>query len=148
MSPDRVIDGSANSAKMGPTAARRSRRTHRRSWDAVRVPLGDFVFVLEMLLAPVLLVAAVVGIATEPSGRSKNLRSWVACLLGSALVVSAASTFWWWGVGFDEAERLGVPTRGTDRTMIASAGVAAAAYLGFVFTGVASGIAQIRQPRR
>lgn len=112
------------------------------------MPLGDFVFVLAMLLAPVFLVAAVVGIATEPSGRSKNFHSWVACLLGTALVVSAASTFWWWGVGFDEAERLGVATQGTDRAMIASAGVAAAAYLGFVFTGVASGIAQIRQPRR
>lgn len=112
------------------------------------MPRGDLVFVLAMLLAPVLLVAAVVGIATEPSGRSKNLRSWAACLLGLALVVSAASTFWWWGVGFDEAEQFGVPARRTDRAMVASAGLAVAAYLGFVFTGVASGIAQIRHPRR
>lgn len=53
---------------------------------------------------------------------------WVLALGGGVGVV------WWWGVGFDEAEALGVATRSTNAAMVASFWTAVAGVVGLVVT--------------
>lgn len=55
---------------------------------------------------------------------------WVLALGGGVGVV------WWWGVGFDEAEALGVATPSTNAAMVASFWTAVAGFVGLLVTGL------------
>ena len=72
---------------------------------------------------------------TSATGRRKRaflvtlaVVSWVLALAGGVGVV------WWWGVGFDEAEALGVAMRSTNAAMVASFWTAVAGAVGLVVT--------------
>lgn len=74
---------------------------------------------------------------TSVAGRRKRaflvtlaVVSWVLALAGGVGMV------WWWGVGFDEAEALGVATRSTDAAMVASLWTAVAGVVGLVVTAL------------
>lgn len=47
---------------------------------------------------------------------------------------------WWWGVGFDEAETLGMATPSTDAAMVASFWIAVGGLVGLVTAGVAAAV--------
>lgn len=71
----------------------------------------------------------------------RRRRTWVlvgvlASVFGLMALGGAAGVVWWWGVGFDEAEALGMATASTDRAMVASFWVAVAGVVGLVVTGV------------
>jgi hypothetical protein len=55
---------------------------------------------------------------------------WVLALSGGVGVV------WWWGVGFDEAEALGVATGSTNAAMVVSFWTAVAGVVGLVVTAM------------
>jgi hypothetical protein len=110
--------------------------------------LGDLAFVMAMSLAamgaPLLLAIALTLVIIAPAGRAKITTAAVAGVLTLVFIGAAASTWWWWGVGFDEAERLGVATPARDRSMVLSFLLAAAAYLGVLLTGLAAGVRLLR----
>lgn len=60
----------------------------------------------------------------------------------------AAGVCWWWGVGFDEAERLGMATPSTDAAMVTSFWVALAGAVGLAATGAFAAVVATRASRR
>lgn len=61
-------------------------------------------------------------------------------LVGAACTIAAlaglAGLWWWWGVGFEEADAYGMATTSTDNKMVASFWIAVVGLLGAVVTGV------------
>jgi ABC-type Fe3+ transport system permease subunit len=54
------------------------------------------------------------------------------------LIGAFVSTFWLWGIGFDQAEANGVASPATDRAMVASFWIAVAASTGVGLAGLAA----------
>lgn len=59
-------------------------------------------------------------------------------VFGVMTLCGAVGAFWWWGVGFDEAEAYGMATRSTDSKMVVSFRIAMAGLLGLVASGLAT----------
>ena len=59
----------------------------------------------------------------------------LAVVFGVVALGGVVGVVWWWGVGFDEAEALGVATRSTDAAMVASFWTAVAGFTGLLVTG-------------
>ena len=78
---------------------------------------------------------------TLNGNRRSRVLLWAA---GSAFGVLAlgglVGLWWWWGVGFDEAERLGTATAATDAAMVASFWVAVVGLVGLALTGVVAAV--------
>jgi hypothetical protein len=106
--------------------------------------LGDTAVVAGMFLAPLALVLTIVAIVRLPSGRARRIHTAVAAACAIVLAAGAVSTGWWWGSGFDEAEANGVASRGTDRAMVASFWVTAAACVGVSLAGTTAAVARRR----
>jgi Kef-type K+ transport system membrane component KefB len=81
-------------------------------------------------------------------------RTWVligvlASVFGVMALGGAVGVVWWWGVGFDEAEALGMATASTNRAMVASVLVAVAGAAGLAATGaLAAAVASRQGPAR
>lgn len=64
--------------------------------------------------------------------RTQALLWILAVAFGVVALGGVAGVVWWWGVGFDEAEALGVATRSTDAAMVASFWTAVAGSAGLL----------------
>lgn len=74
---------------------------------------------------------------TEDGTRRAQVLLWaVAAAFGVAALGGLARVWWWWGVGFDEAETLGMAKPSTDAAMVASLWIAMAGFAGLAVTGV------------
>ena len=66
----------------------------------------------------------------------------VAAACGLAILLGVVGVWWWWGVGFDEAETQGAATPSTDAAMVTSSWVAVVGLAGLAL------VALIAVPRR
>lgn len=84
---------------------------------------------------------------TEGGTRRARLLLWaVVAAFGVAALGGVAGVWWWWGVGFDEAEALGMAEPSTDAAMVASFWIAVGGLAGLAVTGVLAA-ALGRRPR-
>lgn len=81
---------------------------------------------------------------TGGTRRSGVLLSVVAAAFGVAALGGLVGAAWWWGVGFDEAEALGMATPSTDAAMMASLWVAVAGLAGLAVTRVLGSVLRQR----
>ncbi len=95
-------------------------------------------------LAPVVYGLALWSVLAAPSGTVKSVSVWLAGGFSVILAIAVGSTWWWWGVGFDEAELLGMATAKTDRAMMLSFYVATTAYVAVVVVGTAACMGRVR----
>ena len=68
--------------------------------------------------------------ADRALGRRPTLLGTVTAIFGLAALAGFSGVWWWWGVGFEEAETLGMARPGTDALMVASFWVAIAGLAG------------------
>jgi hypothetical protein len=59
-----------------------------------------------------------------------------AAACGLAILLGVAGVWWWWGVGFDEAETQGAATPATDAAMVTSFWVAVVGLAGLVLVAL------------
>lgn len=69
-------------------------------------------------------------------------------IFGVMTLADAVGVFWWWGVGFDEAEAVGMATSSTDPKMVASLWIAVAGVAGLIATAVVAAVQHARTPMR
>ena len=70
----------------------------------------------------------------------------VAATCGLAILLGVAGVWWWWGVGFDEAETQGAATPPTDAAMVTSFWVAVVGLAGLAPMALVA-VLQRRQAR-
>jgi ABC-type Fe3+ transport system permease subunit len=68
--------------------------------------------------------------------RARVLLWVVTAAFGVAALAGPVGVWWWWGVGFDEAESFGVAKPSTDAAMVTSFWIAVAGLAGLALTGV------------
>jgi Kef-type K+ transport system membrane component KefB len=68
--------------------------------------------------------------------RTRVLLWTLAVVFGVLALGGLVGVVWWWGVGFDEAEALGVATRSTDAAMVASFWTAVTGFAGLLVRGL------------
>ena len=72
--------------------------------------------------------------------RRARVLFWVVAAAFGVVILSGAMGVWWWGVGFDEAETLGMAKPSTDAAMIASFWIAMAGLALLAVTGVVAAV--------
>ena len=60
----------------------------------------------------------------------------VAAVCGLAILLGVAGVWWWWGVGFEEAETQGAATASTDAAMVTSFWVAVVGLAGLALVAL------------
>lgn len=74
---------------------------------------------------------------TSQGTRRARVLFWVAAAaFGVVALAGGVGVWWWWGVGFDEAEALGVAKPSTDTKMVASFWIAMAGLAGLAGSGL------------
>lgn len=72
----------------------------------------------------------------DATSRARVLLWVVTAACGVAALGGLAGAWWWWGVGFDEAETLGMATPSTDAALVASFWIAVAGLAGLAITRI------------
>lgn len=73
----------------------------------------------------------------DDNTRRTPLSFWVAlAVFGLTALGGLVGLWWWWGVGFEEAETLGMAKPSTDAAMVSSFWVAIAGIAGLAIVGV------------
>jgi ABC-type Fe3+ transport system permease subunit len=83
---------------------------------------------------------------TEDVPHRARLLLWaIAAVCGVALLGGVIGIWWWWGVGFDEAEAIGSARPSTDAAMVTSFRIALVGLAGLGLTGVVAAVRGRRQ---
>lgn len=106
--------------------------------------LGDAAFLGAVHLPPLVLGSAMVAIVRLPVGRTRRIHAVAGALCAAVLTGASASTFWWWGIAFDQVEAEGVVTAAVDRALVISFWVAVVASVCVPLVGLTAVLARRR----